>query len=151
MTVFPTYSRDQVVRMAYSRLGLSETGQPADDEDLEAIDIHLEPLMARLNAEKITYHVAADGTTITELDDPDAIPAKAFLDVAILLADAAKMDFGLAALPQDDPAKSVVRLRTVWSVGATQEEYETTVTDLDTDTDTTVTHRRNETLIGEYF
>jgi hypothetical protein len=148
---FPTYSRDQVVKMAYVRLGLAEVGQPADDEDLEAIDFHLEPLMARLNAEKITYHVAADGTTITELDNPDAIPAKAFLDVAILLADAAKMEFGLGALPQDDPGASEVRLRTVWGVGPTQEEYETQVTDLDTDEVTTVTHRRNETLIGEYF
>jgi len=146
-----TFSRTQVVELAYARLGLSEVGQPADDEDLAAIDLHLEPLMARLNAEKITYHVAADGTTITELDDPEAIPAKAFLDVAILLADAAKMDFGMAALPQDDPAMSVMRLRTVWSVGATQENYETSVTDLDTDVETTVTHRRNETLQGEYF
>lgn len=148
---YPTFSRDQLVAMAYSRLGLSEVGQPADQEDLEAIDLHVIPLLARLNAEKITYHVDADGTTITQLDDPEAIPAKAFLDVAILLADAAKMDFGMGALPQDDPRMSEVRLRTVWAVGPTQEEYETEVTDLDTDEVTTVTHRRTETLIGEYF
>ena len=39
----------------------------------------------------------------------------------------------------------------MWSVGPTQEEFETVVFDLDTDTETTVTERRNQTLIGEYF
>ena len=43
------------------------------------------------------------------------------------------------------------RLRSVWSVGPTQEEYEDWVTDLDTDESTLVTMRRNQTLVGEFF
>lgn len=148
---YPTFPRDQLVDRAIRVLGITPVGQTPDADDRQVVNDHVIPLLARLNAEKITWHVDAVGN-ITQLDDPDAIPAKAFHDVAILLAAAAMQDFAIAALPQNDPAMSEIRLRTVWAVKeATQEEYETEVTDLDTDTTTTVTHRRNETLIGEYF
>jgi hypothetical protein len=148
----PTRTRAQLVSRAYAILGLAEVGQSEDEDSLAVIDDFVEPLFARLNAEKITWHVDAEGN-VTQLDDPDAIPAKAFIDLAVLLAFDAMADFGLAVLPPPlDGATSEMRLRTVWAVKeATQEEYETTVVDLDTDAETTVTHRRNETLRGEYW
>ena len=53
------------------------------------VDAYVIPLLARLNAEHITHHVDAEGN-VTELDDPDAIPAKAVEAVAILLAENAR-------------------------------------------------------------
>ena len=147
---YQTFPREQLVDRAIRVLGITPIGQTPDEDDRRAVDALVEPLLARLNAEKITHHVDAEGN-ITELGDPEAIPAKAFMDVAVLLAAAAMQDYGLAALPQNDPTESEVRLRTVWSVGPTQEEYLTEVIDLDTDEVTEVTHRRNETLMGEYF
>lgn len=147
---YPTFSREQLVTRALRVLGVVPSGQTPDAEDRAVVDALVIPLLARLNAEKITYHVDQEGN-VTQLDDPDAIPAKAFMDVSILLADACKHEFGIAALPQADPMMSEKRLRTVWSVGPTQEEYEEWVTDLDTDVSTLVTKRRNETLIGEYM
>jgi len=147
---YPTFSRAQLVTRALRVLGVVPAGQTPDAEDATVVDDLVIPLLARLNAEKITYHVDQEGN-VTQLDDPDAIPAKAFTDVAILLADVAKQDFGIAALPQADPAMSEKRLRTVWAVGPSQEEYEEWVVDLDTDEATLTTLRRNQTLVGEYF
>lgn len=149
-TTYPTFSREQLVTRALRVLGVVPQGQTPDAEDMTVVDDLVIPLIARLNAEQITYHMDGEGN-VTQLDDPDAIPAKAFMDVAILLAAAAMQDFGVSALPQNDPAASEVRLRTVWSVGPTQEEYEEWVTDLDTDVSTLVTKRRTETLQGEYM
>ena len=143
-------SRPELVLRALSVLGVVPAGQTPEDDDYDIVDALVEPLLERLNAEKITSITDAEGN-ITQLDDPEAIPGAQFLDVAVLLADAAKQDFGLAALPQADPVQSEIRLRTIVSVGATQEEYETTVIDLDTDVETTVTHRRNKTLVGDFF
>lgn len=152
MTVYPTHTRAQLVERAARILGLGEAGQSLEDDDLNAIDPFVIPLVARLNEERITWHVDAEGN-ITQLDDPEAIPAKAFMDVAVLLAYDAMGDFGLAALPPPhDKAMSEMRLRRVWAVKeATQEEYEEYVTDLDTDTDTLTVRRRNETLKPEFF
>jgi len=148
---YPTFSRTQTVDRALRVLGVVPAGQTPDAEDRAVVDALVIPLIARLNAEKITYHVDLEGN-VTQLDDPDAIPAKAFLDVAVLLAAAAMGDFGLSALPPpNDPVMSEMRLRTVFSVGATLETYEEYVTDPDTDEETLVTRKRNETLIGEYF
>lgn len=147
---YPTFSRTQLVTRALRVLGVVPAGQTPDAEDASVVDDLVIPLLARLNAEKITYHVDQEGN-VTQLDDPEAIPAKAFMDVAILLADVAKQDFGIAALPQADPSMSEMRLRTVWAVGPSQEEYEEWVVDLDTDEATLTTLRRNQTLVGEYF
>lgn len=135
-TTYPTRSRRQLVTRALRVLGVVPAGQTPDDEDYTVVDEFVEPLLARL-----------DGEAITTIPDANAIPAGQFLDVAILLADAAKGDFFLATLPQDDPMKSEVRLRTVVSVGPTMEEVETT----DPDTGETETYERAETLVGEYF
>ena len=147
---YPTFSRAQLVTRALRVLGVVPAGQTPDAEDASVVDDLVIPLLARLNAEKITYHVDQEGN-VTQLDDPDAIPAKAFMDVAILLADVAKQDFGIAALPQADPAMSEKRLRSVWSVGPSVEVYEEWVTDPDTEESSLVTRRRTETLQGEYM
>lgn len=148
---YPTFSRTQTVDRALRVLGVVPSGQTPDAEDRAVVDALVIPLLARLNAEKITFHTDAEGN-VTQLDDPDAIPAKAFMDVSILLAAAAMGEFGLSALPPpNDPAMSERRLRTVWAVGPTQEEYTDWVTDLDTDTSTLTTLRRNQTLVGEFY
>ena len=147
---YPTFSREQLVTRALRVLGVVPAGQTPEAEDRAVVDDLVVPLLARLNAEKITYHVDQEGN-VTQLDDPEAIPAKAFMDVAILLADVAKQDFGIAALPQADPSMSEMRLRTVWSVGPSVEAYEEWVTDPDTEESSLVTRRRTETLVGEYW
>ena len=147
---YPNHSRTQLVDQALRVLGVTPIGQPHAEDDILAVDVLVEPLLARLNAMRITYHVDAEGN-VTQLDDPQAIPAKAFFSVATLLAAAAMQKFGLAALPVNDPTQAEIDLRTVWSVGPTQEEYEELVTDLDTDESTLVTKRRNETVSGEWF
>lgn len=147
---YPTFSREQLVTRALRVLGVVPAGQTPEAEDRAVVDDLVVPLLARLNAEKITYHVDQEGN-VTQLDDPEAIPAKAFMDVAILLADVAKQDFGIAALPQADPAMSEKRLRSVWSVGPSVEVYEEWVTDPDTEESSLVTRRRTETLVGEYW
>lgn len=135
-TTYPTRSRRQLVERALRVLNVVPAGQTPDEDDYAVVDEFVEPLLARL-----------DGESITTIPDANAIPAAQFLDVAILLADVAKADFGLAALPQDDPTKSEMRLRTIVSVGVTMEEVETT----DPDTGETVTYERAETLTAEWF
>src|SRR3990167_6641937 len=105
-------SRPELVLRALSVLGIVPAGQTPEDDDYDIVDALVEPLLERLNAEKITSITDAEGN-ITQLDDPEAIPGAQFLDVAVLLADAAKQDFGLAALPQADPVQSEIRLRTI--------------------------------------
>ncbi len=145
-----TMSRDQLVLRAHSVLGLAMVGQTPAQDDLDVIDALVEPTIDRLNALGITSNTDLFGV-VTQLDDPEAIPSAQFMDVAILLADALKQDFGLAALPQNNPAESEIRLRTILSTGPTMENYESTVTDLTTDVETDVTYQQPETLYGEYF
>jgi hypothetical protein len=134
-TTYPTRSRQQLVDRALRILGVVPAGQTPDADDREVVDAFVVPLLARL-----------DGEGITTIPDPEAIPAAQFLDVAILLAAAAAADFGLAALPQDDPTKSEIRLRTIVSVGPTME----TVEDYDSEGEE-ITYERPATLHGEYF
>lgn len=135
-TTYPTRSRRQLVERALRVLNVVPAGQTPDEDDYAVVDEFVEPLLARL-----------DGESITTIPDANAIPAAQFLDVAILLADVAKADFGLAALPQDDPTNSEMRLRTVVSVGVTLEE----VTVVDPDTGEESTYERAETLKAEWF
>ena len=135
-TTYPTRSRRRLVERALRVLNVVPAGQTPDEDDYAVVDEFVEPLLARL-----------DGESITTIPDANAIPAAQFLDVAILLADVAKADFGLAALPQDDPTKSEMRLRTIVSVGVTMEEVETT----DPDTGETVAYEQAQTLEAEYF
>ena len=132
----PARSREQLVERALRVMGVVPAGQSADQEDARVVDDFVEPLLARLEAEGITT-----------IDNPDAIPAAQFLDVAVLLADDAKTDFGMTALPGFDPMKSEMRIRTVVSTGPTMETVETT----DPDTGEDVTYDQPQTLAPEYF
>lgn len=147
---YETRTRDQLVDAAIVILGTTPIGQTPPDEERQTVDRYVIPLLARLNAEGITHHVDAEGN-ITQLGDPEAIPADSFNDVAILLAEDARQAFSIPALIGYDPFESELRLQRVWSRGPTQEEVEEWVTNLDTNTDTLQTQRRNATLIGEYF
>ncbi len=127
--------RSDLVNRALRILGAAPVGQTPEQDDYDVVDGLVEPLLERLSAE-----------SITTIDNPDAIPGAQFLDVAILLADIAKVDFGLASLPFD-PTQSEVRLRTVVSTGPTMEEVEVT----DPDTGAVTTEERIETLDPEWM
>ena len=105
---YPTRSRAQLVDRALNVLGVVPAGQTPDTEDRALVDTFVEPVLARL-----------DGKGVTSIPDADAIPAAQFLDVAVILADAAKGDFGLAALPQGDPEMAERNLEIIVSVGPT--------------------------------
>lgn len=128
-------TKAELVERALRILNVVPYGQTAEADDAAVVDALVVPLLARLSGEHIT--------TIL---DPDAIPEDQFLDVAILLADVAKSEFGLAALPQDDPDEARVRLRTIVSVGPTME----TVEDEDQDGNP-ITYEQPATLRPEYF
>lgn len=112
-TTYPTRSRQQLVDRALNVLGVVASGQTPDTEDRALVDSFVEPVLARL-----------DGKGVTTIPDADAIPAAQFLDVAVILADAAKNDFGLAALPQGDPAMAERNLTIIVSTGPTMETIE---------------------------
>ena len=135
-TTYPTRTREELVIRALRVMGTIANDDEADNDDFRVVNALVEPLLARIDAEDITT-----------IDDPDAIPAAQFMDLAILLADLAKGDFGLSALPNDDPTKSEIRLRTVVSVNVTLEDIEVA----DPDTGVVTTEERPQTLIGEYF
>jgi hypothetical protein len=144
---YPTRNREQVVDRALFVLGVTPVGQTPEDDDRQVVDDLVEPLFARLNAEGVTSLTDEFGVT-TELDDPDAIPAAWYLDVAVLLAAEAMAPLGVDALPPGyDPEMSRMRLRTVLSIGPTMEDY----TVIDEETNEELTKYRPETLIGEYF
>jgi hypothetical protein len=144
---YPTFSRDQLVTRALRVLNVVPNGQSPDDDDYDTVDAFVEPLFARLNAEGITSNTDFEGN-VTELDDPESVPAKMFLDVAVLLAEAALSDFGLSALPPpNDRTASEMRLRTVMSTGPTMEE----AFRVDPYPGVETTGERFATLQGEYF
>ena len=136
-TTYPTRPRKELVIRAMRVMGTIGNDQDADNDDYRVVDALVEPLLARIDAEDITT-----------IDDPDAIPAAQFMDVAVLLAEAAMGDFGLSSLPPPhDPRASEVRLRTVVSVAVTMEDIEVA----DPDTGVVTTEERPQTLIGEYY
>jgi hypothetical protein len=147
---YQTFNREQLVDAAIRVLGTTPIGQTPPDEERRLVDAHVIPLLARLNGEDITRHVDLEGN-VTQLGDPDAIPASSFDYVAILLAEAARQDFSIPGLIGYRPIDAENGLQKVWAVGPTQENVEVMVTDLDTDTETWVTERRNQTLVGEFF
>ncbi len=136
-TTYPTRPREELVLRALRVLGTVGNDQDADDDDKRVVNDLVEPLLARLDAEDITT-----------IDDPDAIPAAQFMDLAVLLAEVSMADFSLSSLPPpNDPRMSEVRLRTIVSVDVTMEEVEVP----DPDTGVLSTEERPKTLIGEYF
>jgi hypothetical protein len=134
-TTYPTRSRQQLVDRALNVLGVVASGQTPDTEDRALVDSFVEPVLARL-----------DGKGVTTIPDADAIPAAQFLDVAVILADAAKNDFGLAALPQGDPAMAERNLTIIVSTGPTME----TIEDYDADGDP-ITFEQPQTSRPEWF
>ena len=90
-----TRTRRDLVDAALANLGILAAGQTADAEDFEAVDDHVEPLLAWLeNAE------------ILDLDNVDEIPLEFFSPLSVLLADDAALEFGLTGIPggQTQPA-----------------------------------------------
>lgn len=134
-TTYPTRSRQQLVDRALNVLGVVASGQTPDTEDRALVDSFVEPVLARL-----------DGKGVTTIPDADAIPAAQFLDVAVILADAAKNDFGLAALPQADPAMAERNLIVIASAGPTME----TIEDYDADGNE-IEYEQPETSRPEWF
>lgn len=134
-TTYPTRSRADLVTQALRILNVVPAGQSPDDEDYDMVDGFVEPLLARIDAE-----------SITTVDDPDAIPAAQFMDLAVLLAYDALSDFGLSALPPPhDRTASEVRLRTIVRTDVTLEE----VTDYDADGNE-ITYEQPQTLATDY-
>lgn len=129
--------RRELVLRALSVLQVVQTGQTPADEDITLVDSLWEPLVDKLA-----------GMEITTITNPEVVPGAQFLDLAVLLADEAKGDFGLAALPdQYDPIMAVANIRAIVMVDA--DLYDVTVTDPDTGVESTEEH--NEPLVTEYF
>lgn len=83
-----TRTRRQLVEAALANLGILAAGQTPPAEDFDAVDDHVEPLLAWLEM-----------TDILDLEDPNEIPLEFFSAVATLLADDAALEFGLTGVP----------------------------------------------------
>jgi hypothetical protein len=102
-----TKSRIDLINQALVNLGVLAAGQTASAEDTATIDAYIDPLVEELEEREIAF-----------VDDTDAIPNSWFLPLAIILADAAAMAFGLAGVPvsggtPDPVLKAETRLRVV--------------------------------------
>lgn len=135
-TTYPPKSRQQFVDRALSVLGVVPSGQTPDDDDRLVVDDLVVPLLAQLDAEGVTT-----------IDDPNAIPAAQFLPLSVLLAEMAMQEFGLAALPQADPAAARRQLHVIVSVGPTME----TVEEYDCETGETTTYQQPQTATPEWY
>lgn len=103
-----TRTRRELVVAALANLGILAAGQDPSAEDFEAVDDHVDPMVAWLEA-----------TDILDIDDIDAIPPEWFSPLSIILADDAALEFGLPGVPrpqgQPDPkdvAIDMIRLTT---------------------------------------
>lgn len=83
-----TKTRTDLINQALAQLGVLAAGQTADAEDYAAVNEHVDPLVATL-----------DALGVVTVDDTDAIPIEWFLSLAALLADRAADHFGLVGLP----------------------------------------------------
>ena len=103
-----TRTRRELVVAALANLGILAAGQDPAAEDFDAVDDHVDPLVAWLEA-----------TDILDIDDIDQIPPEWFSPLSIILADDAALEFGLPGIPrpqgQPDPkdvAIDMIRLTT---------------------------------------
>ena len=131
-----TTNRRDLVNRALDILGVTQTGQPHNDEDYDIVNGLVGPVISRLSS-----------LDITTIPDADNVPEDQFIDVAVLVADAAKQAFGIAALPLDDPKMAMRNLIVITSVDASTETLE--VEDFDDNTTTEV--EVPKTIYGEYF
>lgn len=83
-----TKTRNELVIQALRNLGIPGAGQTPDTEDFEAMDDHVDGALVRLSLRDIV--------TVT---DDDAIPVEWFDPIAVIVADDAAPEFGLAGLP----------------------------------------------------
>lgn len=90
-------TRSQLIERALSRLGVIGENRPAYPNEVDKVDVGVEPLLAELLRREIIY--VADSETIDEA---------LFESLATLLADAVKGHFGVAALPLDADGSSPV-------------------------------------------
>jgi hypothetical protein len=83
-----TKTRNDLIQQALGVLGVLAAGQTPAAEDTDAVNNHLDGLIASLSRRNI----------IT-VDDPEAIPDEWFLALAVLLADRSSDVFGMPGLP----------------------------------------------------
>jgi hypothetical protein len=83
-----TKTRNDLVNQALSNLGKLAAGQTADAEDFDAVDSHVDGTLSRL--------AIRDIATVT---DDDAIPVEWFDPIAMIVADDAAPEFGMAGVP----------------------------------------------------
>ena len=81
-------TRQDLVNEALEHLGVLGAGQTASAEDYDAVDEHVEPLLAHLEA--------IDLLTLETLDE---IPPEIFHPLSIMLADESSLKFGLTGVP----------------------------------------------------
>lgn len=76
-------TRSQLIERAAKNLGIIEPGETLSAEDQETFDGLVDPLIAQLSADQITY-----------IQDSEEIELELFLPLARLLANIAGPDFG---------------------------------------------------------
>jgi hypothetical protein len=81
-------TRTDLIRQALQELGLLASGQTPPPEDSEAVDEHVDGVLAMLSRRDIVT-----------VDDVDDIPEEWFLPLATILGDASASSFGMAGLP----------------------------------------------------
>lgn len=83
-----TKTRADLVNQALRYLGVLAAGQTAATEDYDAVDGHVDGLTAQLQIREVC-----------DVDNVDEIPVEWLAPLAVLLADDAAMEFGLAGVP----------------------------------------------------
>jgi hypothetical protein len=86
-------TRTELAERALSALGVLAAGQSPAVEDVTLIDGLIEPMLATLAAREVV-----DGI------DPDLVPDEHFVELGLILAERAAVDFGVAAGDPENPA-----------------------------------------------
>jgi hypothetical protein len=84
-------TREQLRNRAYDILVGGEAGQAPSDDDANAIDAYIDPVIARLASKSAIY-----------ISDADEIDDDVLLDLAELVANAASPEFGSTWDPQKE-------------------------------------------------
>jgi hypothetical protein len=104
-------TRVNLVHRALKNLGVLPAGQTPSDDEYNAIDDHVEPMLARL-----------DALDIVQVVDPDSIDDEVFLPLGDILADTCKSEFG-ASQDQNLLALRVAAERDLRIMSATRPTY----------------------------
>lgn len=92
-----TYTRQGLIALALEEMGVPGAGQTASAEDTQTVDRKLNAVMADLALRDIY-----------QWGDPDQIPDETALHLAVILAEASAMSFGL---PKDEQKRLVAEAR----------------------------------------